>query len=260
MRRFGACALVAAGVLGACGFAAHRAHAGGFALKVMPIPITMTDGATSIMVEISNEGDAPMRVQAQVFDWSMDPTTGNDTLNPTNEILVFPSFLNIQPHQARKVRIGTQGGYGPNEKCFRAIFGEVPRDSSPVDGVAETLALIAHVSVPVFVRPTGATGSLKIEGLTAAKDKVHFIVRNTGTAHAMVDKLRLEALGPGGKPLASGESAGWYVLPGQTRPFDISFSTVGFNCAGAKQLVVEGISRESGTASAVLDNPSCASQ
>jgi P pilus assembly chaperone PapD len=257
MRALHASALLGLGVLGAFAFSAYRAHAG-FALKVTPIPITMSDGATSTMVEVSNESDNPIRVQAMVFDWTMDQNTGQDITTPTGELLVFPSFLTIQPHQPRKVRVGTQGGYAANEKCFRITFGEIPPDFTPADGGADVLNLVAHVSVPVFVKPTGAAGAIKVEALTASKDKVHFIVRNTGTAHAMVERVRLESLGEGGKPLATAETAGWYVLPGQTRPFDVSFVSAGFNCAGAKQLAVTAISRESGTSTAVVDKPVCA--
>jgi P pilus assembly chaperone PapD len=138
------------------------------------------------------------------------------------------------------------------------MFAEIPPDFTPVDGGSELLKVVAHVSVPVFVRPPGVKGAIKMEGLTATKDKAHFILRDTGSAHAMVERIRVEALGETGKSLATAETAGWYVLPGQTRPFDVDFVKAGFNCAGAKQLVVTAISNESGSTSGVVENPACA--
>jgi fimbrial chaperone protein len=245
------------GVGGVCALLAVREARAGFSLKVTPIPIVISDGATSTMAEVGNESDEALRVQGQGFDWSQDKD-GKDVLNVSGEILIFPSILTIQPHSSRKVRIGTQGGYAANEKTFRVIFAEIPPDFTPVDGGGELVKVVAKVSVPLFVKPPGATGAIKVDSATVTKDKVHVVVRDTGNAHALVERLRIEALGEGGKALSSGETAGWYLLPGQPHPFDIDLATAGVNCAKAKQLVVTAISRESGTSSTVIDNPACA--
>jgi fimbrial chaperone protein len=249
--------LASLALLAAGGLLVSPSARAGFALKVTPIPVVISDGATSTMAEIGNESDDPLRVQGQGFDWTQD-ASGKDTLNPSSEILIFPSILTIQPHTSRKVRIGTQGGYGASEKTFRVIFAEIPPDFTPVDGGGELVKVVAKVSVPLFVKPPGASGAIKIDSATVTKDKVHLVVRDTGTAHALVEKLRIEAMGDGGKALSSGEAAGWYVLPGQTHPFDVELAQAGVNCAKAKQLVVTAISRESGTSSSVIDNPACA--
>jgi fimbrial chaperone protein len=239
-----------------CGCALIAAHAAAFSLKVTPIPIVITGGATSTMVEIQNEGSEPLRIQASVFDWTQ-AASGEDKLAPSTELLVFPSLVTIAAGASRKVRIGTQGGYGPNEKSFRVIFGEIPADITPVNGGQELVAMVANVSVPIFVRPPGATGGTRIEGLSATKDHVTFGVRSVGSAHALVERVRVDVLGEAGKPLGTAEIAGWYVLPGQVRPFDIPFGK-DVSCAGAKKLVVTATSRESGAATATLDGPACA--
>ncbi len=243
---------------GACALVEARAPAFGFALKVDPIPITMADGATSTMAEVTNEGDSPLRVQAQSFDWTVDPA-GKETTTPSGEILIFPSMLSIPAHSSRKVRVGTQGGYAASEKCFRVVFAEIPNDTvQSTDGNAG-VKVVAHVSVPVFVKPPGAKGVIQVDKVTAFKDHVQVSVRNTGTAHVMIHHLRVEALGAGGKTIASGELPGWYVLPGMPRQFDVDFAKAGLNCAGAKQLVVTAIPQLGvASASAVLDNPECA--
>jgi fimbrial chaperone protein len=249
-------------VLGLCVFGAFAAlahHArGGFSLNVAPIPIVISDGATSTMAELQNESDETIRVEAKAAEWTIDPTTGQDVTTPTGEILVFPSLVTIQPHTSRKVRIGTQGGYGPAEKCFRVTLAELPPDFTPLDGGA-LLKVVAHVSVPLFVRPPGVTGNLKVEQATATKDRIDVVIRNTGGAHAMAQTLRLASLGPGGIILARADVAGWYVLPGGTRPFHIDLASAGFNCKGAKQVSVTAESRDSPSSSAVIDNPACAS-
>lgn len=238
------------GALATAGVTAART-ARAFSLKVTPIPIVISGGATTTMVEIENESQDNLRVQAQVFDWTQTPT-GEDTLAPSNELLVFPSMLVIAPSSSRKLRVGTQGGYGPVEKSFRVIFSELPPESSPANG--DVVSVVAHVSVPIFVRPPGVTAAMRIEGLTATRDRVRFGVRNTGSAHAVIDKVHVEALNDSGQVIAATEVAGWYVLPGLVRPFEIDVSKT---CPGAKALRVTATSRDAPAATAQLDKPAC---
>ena len=73
----------------------------------------------------------------------------------------------------------------------------------------------------------------------------------------LVQKIRVEFRGDEGKPTSSKELAGWYVLPGQVRSFDVPFGK-DITCAGAKALVITASSRDSGVSSATLDQPPCA--
>jgi fimbrial chaperone protein len=227
----------------------------GFALKVAPIPIVIGGGGTSTMVELRNDGTEPVRLQASTFLWSQT-AAGADKLEPTNEILVFPSMVTLKGGETRRVRVGTQGGYGPAEKSFRVIFGELPSNVSH-EGQDQVVKVIAQVSVPIFVTPSGAAPTYKIQGLTATKDRVRFQIENTGTAHTLVEKIHLEFRDPKGGVIGATDVAGWYVLPGQTRPFDIPIEK-GLRCGGAASLVVTASSNASGSSSATLAQPACA--
>lgn len=246
-------ALLATAGLTACGLLAT--HAWAFSLKVTPIPIVITGGATSTMVELHNESTEPVRVQASVYDWSQG-ATGEDITVPSTELVVFPSMVSIKPGESRKVRIGTQGGYGPNEKTFRVIFAELPTNVSSASAQQEVVKIISNASVPVFVLPPGAVGVPKVEGLAVTKDRIRFGLRNTGTAHAMMEKIHVEFTDAAGKLVSSSDVPGWYVLPGRSRPFEIEIAK-GLSCVGAKKLVVTASSRKSGQATATLDQPPC---
>ena len=245
---FAGCAVLVAGALLA-------SHARAVSLKVTPIPITITDGATSTMVEVANQSSEVLRLQAVALDWSQGPT-GEDKVSPSSELLVFPSMLTVKPGEALKVRVGTQGGYGATEKSFRVMFSEIPSNVTPADG-QEVVKVITNVSVPVFLRPPGAAGKPVVEALSATKDRIRFAIRNAGTAHAMVEKIRLEAKDDAGRVLSSDELTGWYVLPGQVRPYDVELGKK-LVCAGARTIVVTAWSRESGQGSATLERPACA--
>src|ERR1700677_994432 len=141
-------------------------HARAASMNVAPIPIVITGGATSTMVEITNEGEAPVRVQVTGFDWTQTPS-GEDKLEPSSEILVFPSIVEILAGTSRKVRVGTQGGYGVTEKSFRLLFAEIPSDSSPAASSGDIINVLTHLSVPLFVTRPGAVPVAQIEGATA---------------------------------------------------------------------------------------------
>lgn len=223
-------------------------------LNVSPIPIVITGGGTSTMVHLRNEGSRPLRLEASTYAWSQS-ASGEDSLTPTTELLVFPSLLTIEPGKTRKVRVGTQGGYGPQEKPFRVVFGELPANVSTPES-AETVQVVARVSVPIFVQPAGATAALSIQGLTATKDRIRFQIRNVGGAHARIGKVELKFLGEGHAVLGSKELSGWYVLPGKTRPYDVPLGSE-LSCAGATRLVVTAVAR-TGATSATLSQPGCA--
>ncbi len=231
-------------------------HAQAFSIQISPIPIVIRDRATSALVDVTNESTEPIRVQATAFEWSQT-AAGEDKLDPTNQILVFPSIFRVEPKSTRKVRVGTQGGYGPAEKSFRVIFGEIPENASPAVPNAETVKVVANMSIPVFVVPPGAAGAPKIEGLSVTRDKARFAIKNGGTAHVLVQKVRLEFQGAEGKPTSSKEVAGWYVLPGQARSFEIPLGK-DVSCANAKSLVVTASLRNAGATTVRLEDPACA--
>jgi fimbrial chaperone protein len=253
-RRIALSALAGIAAVGASALVASHARAA--SMNIAPIPVVITGGATSTMVEITDEGEAPVRVQVTAFDWTQTPS-GGDKLEPSGEILVFPSIVEIRPGASRKVRVGTQGGYGATEKSFRLLFAELPSDSSPAASSGDLVSVLTHFSVPLFVTRPGAVPVAQIEGASASKDHLLFGVRNVGSAHALISKVTVEFRGDGGRPLRSKDFPGWYVLPGQLRPFDIPIGP-SLTCEGAKSIVVSAALGPALTVHATLDRPACA--
>ncbi len=246
--------LLGAAVFVACLLVTFMVKAG-LTLKVTPIPIVITGGGTSTMVELRNDGAELVRLQASTFDWSQT-TSGADTLTPSSELLVFPSMLALKPGEARKVRVGTRGGYGAQEKSFRVIFAEIPSNVS-APGEGQVVKVVTQVSVPIFVRPKGAVPVLKVVGFESTKDRVRFQIQNSGGAYARVDKINVKFLGPGGNTIATTDVTGWYVLPGRSRPFEVELGK-GVSCTGAASIVLTASCLDAGTVSATLPQPVCA--
>jgi fimbrial chaperone protein len=220
-------------------------------INVSPIPLVLSGGAMSTTAEITNDSPEEFRCQVQGYNWSQTPA-GEDKIDPTSELLIFPQMVIVPPNSKRKLRVATQGGYAQSERAFRAIFAELPADYTPSSSTG--VKLIYQIGVPVFVVPPGAKPELRIEGLSATKDHVRFNVRNVGSAHVNVNKVRLDFVSDG-KTLASKDVPGWYVLAGAVRPFDVN---VGATCVGAKTLVVSVAGTFSNISlSGSLERPGC---
>lgn len=224
-------------------------------LKVTPIPIVISGGGTSTMVELRNDGTEQVRLQASTFDWSQT-AGGEDTLAPSSELLVFPSLVTLKPGEARKVRVGTKGGYGAQEKSFRVLFAEIPSNVT-TEGSGQVVKVITQVSVPIFVTPKGAVPSLKIVGLQSTKERVRFQIQNSGGAYARIDRINVKFLGPTGNVIGSTDVTGWYVLPGRSRPFEVDLGK-GLSCTGAASIVLTAACLDAGVVTATLPQPLCA--
>ncbi len=233
---------------------ALMSHAG-LSLKVTPIPIVITGSGTSTMVELRNEGTETIRLQASTFDWSQT-ADGEDVLNATGEMLVFPSMLTLKPKEARKVRVGTKAGYASHEKSFRVIFSEIPSNVRSGSDPAQ-VKVVTRVSIPIFVKPAGSAPALEVLGLTATKDKVAFQIRNTGGAHALLHQVDVKFLNAQGQVLSTANVPGWYVLPGIVRPFQLALGKDA-SCAGASSLVVTASTSTGESTSKTLPAPACA--
>ncbi len=67
----------------------------------------------------------------------------------TNDLLFFPSLLEIGPGQSRRVRVGSTVPAGNSELSYRIIVEELP-SAGRAAGVVQVLT---RLSVPVFVQP-----------------------------------------------------------------------------------------------------------
>jgi P pilus assembly chaperone PapD len=62
-------------------------------------------------------------------------------------------------------------------------------------------------------------------------------VRNTGNLHINVDTVAVKGTGASNAPTFSKEGAGWYVLPGATRIFQVPMSAA--ECQSTTAVAVE---------------------
>ncbi|MGZ5180748.1 MAG: fimbrial biogenesis chaperone [Ramlibacter sp.] len=188
--------------------------------SVSPVRIYMTPRDRAVAVTVANEGDQPVVIQAELFDWSQK-ASGEDVLAPTDNIVLSPPIANIPPKSRQVLRLARVGPPPQGtEQTFRMVLREVP-EARPADGSVKVQVALAF-SIPIFVTPADAKKQVVCTARRLARDTAVAECQNDGRAYAQVRSLAL--LAPGGQKIVS-RDMGSYLLPGVKRAFELKAST-----------------------------------
>ena len=191
--------------------AGSAAHAGNF--QVSPVRAVLDAKTRSTLLTLSNRGAAPLRVQIDAYRWD-ETSAGSPVLDPTDQVVVFPSLLELAVGEVRTIRVGTTEPGDALERTYRIIIEEQPSSDKQAAGIAIRM----RVSVPVFV---GGAGSAvpRLEAPTVdAQGRLHASVVNDGARH--FKPLSLIAVVTDGHGAATTvKIAGWYVLAHHRRDY-----------------------------------------
>jgi fimbrial chaperone protein len=202
-------ALAAGGVLAApCAEAAAP-------VAVSPTMVTLSAGKQTDLINLTNQGDDPVRFQLKVDAWEQQ-ADGETVLAPSEDVLVFPPLVSLAPHEARKIRVGAAVGPGAVEKSYRLSAQELP---SGQPGGGGQVQMLTKLSLPVFIQPDGARPDPRIDPPMLAGGFLSFTIRDAGSAHFVVRQVKLS--GDDGVARRTFEVAipGWYILPGGRRDY-----------------------------------------
>lgn len=195
------------------------------AFEVNPIRVDLSPAVRSAAVTVRNSGADAVVVQASVQAWSQQD--GKDVLAPTSEVLVSPPIATIAPDQEQVIRIGLRRAPdAQHELSYRLFVQEVPPPPQPG---FQGLQVALRVGLPVFVEPrTGpAKATLVWDAQMRTPDSVSLKVANKGTGHIQISEVAMYL--PGGKDPVAAHSSLAYVLPGQSREWDLALKQRGIN-------------------------------
>lgn len=202
-------------LLAAAAAAPLCALAGSF--EVNPIRVELNAATRSVALTVKNSGTSAVVVQASVSAWSQQD--GKDVLTPTNEVLISPPVMTIQPDKEQIVRVGLRRAPdAQRELSYRIFLQEVPPPPQPG---FQGLVVALRVGLPIFVQPRGgpAKANLVWNAELRENQTIRMKVENQGTGHIQISTLELFSAG-GGEPVAD-HSGLAYVLPGQSREWDM---------------------------------------
>jgi fimbrial chaperone protein len=199
------------GFLALC--SALPAAAGPFSIS--PVRIYMAPRERATAITITNEGDEPLVMQADIYDWKQK-ASGEDELVLTEDMIVSPPIIKVAPKSRQVVRLAMLRPRPAGEQLtYRLIVREIP-EAKPA-GTNVQLQIALAFSMPVFITPNGVQRNVVCTAERAA-DAVKAVCDNTGNAFAQPRSFELTAAN-GGK-LASTDTGG-YILPGVKRGFEL---------------------------------------
>jgi fimbrial chaperone protein len=205
--------------------------------SVTPVRIYMTPRDRAVAVTITNEGDDPIVLQADLNSW-IQKADGTDELTPTEDLILAPPILKLGPKARQVVRLARiRPADAIRQLTYRMILREVPEAMPPKENVQVAIALA--LSMPVFITPRLAKPEVACEA-KAATDGADLEVScaNTGTAYAQVREI-LTKQKEGDRVLGRFEG-GAYILPGARKAIPVKIERPGATTplSGALQLTV----------------------
>src|SRR3954469_13224162 len=112
--------------------AALARPAGAASFSVDPTLITLSPRASSTLLVVRNESPQPVRLQVSAVAWSQG-LEGDMQVQPTEDLVFFPSLFTLEPGQDRKVRVGTTANFGAAEKSYRLFLEQLPPATREAD-------------------------------------------------------------------------------------------------------------------------------
>jgi fimbrial chaperone protein len=183
-------------------------------LELRPVQLDFTPSQKAQAFALINRDARPAVIQIRPFHWSQGPT-GEDQLEPTEDLIVSPPFVQLGPGESQVVRVKYLGPDPPAEAAYRLLVDQLPIATAP--GIRTALCL----SMPAFVAPTMLKPAQIAWIWTQGVDGARVLtVINSGGSHAMVADLKVN--GPAGEPFGPPKSGSAYILGGVTRQWRIA--------------------------------------
>lgn len=169
----------------------------------------MTPRERVVAVSITNEGESEVALQADLYAWGQSED-GTDALDPTEDLLLAPPIIQLEPKTRQVVRLALLKPADPERQLtYRLIVREVPELTQPKDQTLQVPITLA-LSMPVFITPPGAKRRVECEVQRPEAQTLGTRCANLGNAYAQVRGVVLRR---DNKELARFEG-GAYILPG----------------------------------------------
>lgn len=184
--------------------------------NVKPIRVFLSKDAGSTVLTIENQAPNVLRLQIRPYAWSND-AHGQPLLVPTDDLVVFPTLVNVNPMEHRSIRIGFSGTAAPQELTYRIALDELPSLESQISAQKQSgLQVRTRITVPVFLTPPMSTEKVLLDDPVLRRGAVSADFRNVGNVHTTVSSAEIVGKDAGGTQIFDKKINGWYVLAGES--------------------------------------------
>jgi fimbrial chaperone protein len=211
--------VVRAGLIAIC-TAAPGATGSAFAssFTVNPTQVFLTSKSTSAILTLRNESDESLRFQLTVFAWDQS-VQGEMKLQPTSDIVFFPTLLTLAPKESRNVRVGAATAFEAVEKGYRIFVEELPPQATQAGQSA--VRVLTKMGIPIFLEPTRTQAQASLRDLMVKDGVFTFNIRNTGNVHFVPEAVRVHGMNRAGEVVLDKQLDGWYILAGGVRAYEV---------------------------------------
>ena len=210
---------------------ARVAHSGTF--QVNPIRITLSRQNPSSLLSVRNDSAEKIRFQIGVFTWDQNGK-GEMVLNPTEDLIFYPTLLTLEPGDERRIRIGTNDPMVTSEKSYRIFVEELP----PLeDSQSNGIRILTKMGVPIFIQPSKPTVQGRLDEMGFQGSEFFFEIKNLGNVHFFPRAVRVKGAGFQGETFLERELQSWYILAGRTREYRVEIPRA--ECEKIQNLTVE---------------------
>ena len=212
---------IAISILGLLTWAAGDAAAAAF--TVTPVRVLLGRGVNSALLSVRNDSTEPIRFQITLKAWNQAPN-GEMELSDTNDLVFFPTLMEVKPSEQKNVRIGSSfKAPVTTERSYRIFFEELP----PPNVVAKPdekqtgaqVKVLTKMGVPIFIQPASPVIKGEIGSLRQGGRNLEFDVKNVGNSFFTVMGASVTGIAKDGSTTFEKKQDGWYVLAGGLRHF-----------------------------------------
>ncbi len=187
------------------------------AVAIDPTRVHLSDKTHSQSLALRNSGAEKARFQVTAFSWQQS-STGEMQLSPTEDILFFPSLLEIAPGETRKVRVASNVPAETIEKSYRLFVDELPPPNANTSGA---IRVLTRLGIPVFLQPNAPQSQ---PALSAEVKRGHLLVslENRGNSYVLAQSVRVVGRDASGTVRLEKDLPAWYVLAHGKRAYDVA--------------------------------------
>jgi fimbrial chaperone protein len=224
-------ALVVGPALGALA-AATPAAASQF--TVNPTRVELSGRTSSSVVTVRNDGQQPIRIQVKSHAWTQT-LEGAVKLDPTEDVIVFPTLLTLAPGEERRLRVAVTGAPSDIERTYRIFLEELPPPQS--EAGPNGVHVLTRVGIPIFLAATRPSSQGGVSDVGLAQGVLHFQVDNIGNTHFVPETLRVRGMSSSGATVTDKTSDGWYILGHSSRRYTMRFADQ--DCARISAVLID---------------------
>lgn len=177
---------------------------------VSPTRVDLDAGRPTQTLVFGNQSESTLSFEVSVRSWRQDGT-GQWVLEDSDELVVHPRMLHIEPGQRGNLRVGFLDEMPEHERAYRIEVNQLPHASVPRAGAVQ---MLTRVSLPVFTQYTPGHPGLRLVQARWQQGRLWLQARNEGSRHVSPMPGTLRVFDAQHQEIARTDMTLGYVLAG----------------------------------------------